>query len=493
MHFSSPSRGVVFIFFKESWGGCLNANPNCLKLRVDENIKKGQEGKKVDEVTVGSVTIEIFQSRNSAKVRKKPAEGSPAGNTPEFEIKYYDSFLIPYYEGSIRKVPRRSTLEKAQKLAKETATRLNKDGARAEILSERDRRIYVLAKASAQKLGMDVDAACRKLLELQERLKKGTLEQAVDFHNDHGQRVKHGVANTEIYKEYLSHLEKRGGGEYHLRDVGRYVGPFVDEYPGSISPIQTPDIDHYLGALDAKQQKKRKDKNYTTRARSKNNVRDGIIQYYNFAQEKGFLPQGIPHAASLTTEFRDARKKIVTEKDALQLLAPNDIYSVDEMRKILAAAKEYYPNVLPTLEIKAFSGVRTEEMVRLWWVMVCENEELIRIPDAVGKLDARRVPILLNLKQRLAGHPKEIKHDRIAMDWASANSLYHAWQKVCKKAGVPYRRNAFRNSYFTYRYAILGNLDDVADEGGTSEGELKKNYLSKAPVSRAMAEEWFSL
>jgi len=97
----------------------LNANPNCLKLGVDENIKKGQEGKKVDEVTVGSVTIEIFQSRNSVKVRKKPAEGSPVGSTPEFEIKYYDSFLIPYYEGSIRKVPRRSTLEKAQKLAKE--------------------------------------------------------------------------------------------------------------------------------------------------------------------------------------------------------------------------------------------------------------------------------------------------------------------------------------------------------------------------------------
>jgi integrase len=460
---------------------------------VDRNIENGQEGNKVDEVTVGSVTIEIISSRNSVKIPKKEAEGSSPGTTPEFEIKYYASFLVPYYEGSIRKVPRRSTLEKARKLAKEVATRLNKDGPRAEILSERDRRIYVLAKASAKKLGLDVDAACRKFVELQERLKKGTLEQAVDFHNDHGQRVKHGAANTEIYKEYLEHLKKRGAGEYHLRDIKRYVGEFVATYPGSISPVQTPEIDHYLSSLDAKQREKRKDKKHKTRARSKNNVRDAIIGFYNFAQEKGYLPQGIPHAALLSTEFRDARKKIETEKDALQLLAPDDIYAVEEMRKILAAAKKYYPNVLPTLEIKAFSGVRTEEMVRLWWVMVCEGEEIIRVPDAVGKVDARRVPILPNLKQRLAMHPADIKHDRVALDWTIANSLYHAWQKVCKKAGVPYRRNAFRNSYFTYRLPILGNLDDVADEGGTSAGELKKNYLSRAPISRAMAEEWFSL
>ena len=221
---------------------------------MNENIEKGQEGKKVAEVTVGSVTIEIFQSRNSAKVLKKPAQGASPASPREFEIKYYDSFLVPYYEGSLRKVPRRSTLEKAQKLAKETATRLNKDGARAEFLSERDRRIYFLARVSAAKLGLDVDTACRKLVELQERLKKGTLEQAVDFHNDHGQRVQHGVFNTEIYKQYLEHLEKRGAGEYYLRDVKRYVGGFVAEYPGAISPIQTSDIDDYLGSLDTKQQ-----------------------------------------------------------------------------------------------------------------------------------------------------------------------------------------------------------------------------------------------
>jgi hypothetical protein len=38
-----------------------------------------------------------------------------------------------------------------------------------------------------------------------------------------------------------------------------------------------------------------------------------------------------------------------------------------------------------------------------------------------------------------------------------------------------------------------GNLKKVADEGGTSEKMLKKQYLSRGAISRAMAEEWFSL
>lgn len=442
--------------------------------------KGDQIGNQVAEVKVGSVTIPVYFSLNRAKIATKTRRKLGKNGENGFEFRTYDSFVIPYYEGKIRKTPRRSTLIKAKKLAKDVATRLNRDGARADFLTEKDRRIFVLAKATVRTLGLEVDEACRKFVELQKRIKNGTLEQAADFFNNHGQRMKHGVTNTAIFEEYLVHLGKRGAGDYHMRDTDRYVGDFVAVFPGEIAPIQTPDIDKYLGDLKGK-------------ARSKNNHRDAIIGYFNFAQTKGFLPQGIPHAASLTTEFRDARQKIETEEQARALLKPDDIYLPNEMAKLLATAKSKEPRILPTMEIKAFSGVRTEEIVRIWWVMVCEEEELIRIPDAVGKVDARRVPILPNLKRRMAAHPAEIKHDRVAVDWAIANSLANAWKRVCRKAGIPYRRNAFRNSYFTYRLAILGDIDLVAQEGGTSKEELKKNYLSRAPVSRAMAEEWFSL
>ena len=212
LHFSALRRGLGLHFLKESEGRCLIHELKDLKLRMNDAENEIQ-GKKVAEVTVGSVTLSIFFSLNRIKlVPETPVAGTEGNGAPPIEFKTYDSFIIPYYEGSLRKTPRRSTLEKAKKFATETATRLNKDGARAEFLSERDRRLFVLAKASAKSLGLEIDELCRKHVELKQRLKSGTLEQAVDFHNDHGQKVKHGVDNTVIYEEYPDSLGKAWRG-----------------------------------------------------------------------------------------------------------------------------------------------------------------------------------------------------------------------------------------------------------------------------------------
>jgi integrase len=412
---------------------------------------------------------------------RKNGEGEELPKTEaNGKLKTYDSYQIIYYEGSRRKIRRRSTPEEAKKRAKEIATRLPRLGPQADHLGEKDRRIYILASNTAKTVGLAVDEICRRYVELERRLKEGTLAQAVDFKNDHGQGIKDGILNEDIYRLYIADLEKRGVGDYHMRDIKRYVGGFVEAFPSALGTIQTENIDKHLAGLGG-------------RSVNKNHHRDAIITYYNFAQEKGYLPYGMPHAAERTTEFHDPRKKITTEAQAVALLQPNDIYTPEEGRKLLAVSDE--PLLMPTLEIKMLSGVRTEEIVRLWWVMVAEQEELIRILDAVGKIDARRVPILPALARRLARIKAEIKHDRVAVNWSIANSLYHAWKRLCKKAGVPYRKNAFRNSYFSYRLAILGNdkIKMLAEEGGTSVEMLKKNYLSRAPVSRAMAEEWFAL
>ena len=60
-------------------------------------------------------------------------------------------------------------------------------------------------------------------------------------------------------------------------------------------------------------------------------------------------------------------------------------------------------------------------------------------------------------------------------------------------AGIRYKRNAFRNSYITYRLIVTEDIAKVAEETGTSPRMIKKNYQSRAAISRATAEEWFSL
>ena len=429
-----------------------------------------EERKPVATVTVGSVAIPVY----AAPVTVRTAAN---GDADSATFKTYDSFQISHYQGARRILQRRNTLDKAKALAKEIANRLSRDGARAQYLTEKDRRVLILAQTATAPLGLEVDEVCRRYAELQERLKTGTLDEAVSFYLAHGERVRHGATIASVYAEYLEHLTKRGVGHYHLRDTKRYVCGFADAFPGLISAVQTTGIDAYLSRLGGS-------------ARNKNNHRRAIIAFYNFAQEKGFLPHGILHAAAATTDYRDPRSQITSEQQAIDLLQPTDIYSPEEMRKILAAADD---TLRPTLEIKAFSGARTEEVTRLWWVMVAEAEQCLKVPDAVGKICARRVPLLPNLQVRLTKYAVEQKREKVSVDWPSANSLTRAWARIAAKAGVPYKRNAFRNSYITYRLIICDDMGKVAEECGTSAKMIKKNYQSRAHISRATAEEWFAL
>jgi len=108
-----------------------------------------------------------------------------------------------------------------------------------------------------------------------------------------------------------------------------------------------------------------------------------------------------------------------------------------------------------------------------------------RLTEREGKSAASNVEIVEALRDQV----------RIARrdpgEWSSANSLWHAWEREVEKAGVPYRRNAFRNSYISYRLAILQDINRVAEETGTSPEMIRRNYL--VPISRTVAEEWFAL
>lgn len=273
-------------------------------------------GKKpIAEISSGSVTIPIYTSPVTIKIGKRRAQNSEVNsrsNGDGSERKTYPSFKVVYYEGTQRVFRRRNTLAKAKALARELAGQLASDGVRSEFLTEQDRRIYVLAQKAVQPLGVEIDQACRHYAELRNRVRGATLDEAVDFHNTFGRRVRHGAKTGEIYQEYLEHLEKRGAGGYHMRDVEKIVGRFVNVFPGEIARIDTPDIDSFLTSLGGQ-------------ARNKNNWRNGIIAFFNFARKKNFLPKNLEHAAAATSEFTAPRRKIITEADATAVLQRNDI------------------------------------------------------------------------------------------------------------------------------------------------------------------------
>ncbi|SPE56843.1 putative Site-specific recombinase XerC [Verrucomicrobia bacterium] len=425
-----------------------------------------------------SVKLPIYYC--PVKVKRKPVanasgEGRASSPSPDPVFKIYDSYQIAYYEGGAWRNVRASTLEKAKTKGKKIAKRLAENGSQAIGLPQEDCRIYVSAKHILQPHNLQVDAAARLVDDLLRRLNGTSLQQAVDFFNAHGKRVIVGAKTAVAYEAYIEDLKRRGVGIHHLRDVKRFVGAFLKAFPGEIAIIRTSEIDAYLNRLGG-------------RARNKNNARDRIISFFNFMVQKGYLPKGIDHAAKSTTSFTDPRPVITSEEEAVASAEATDLYLPEDMGRILAAA-EIDERV--TLELKAFSGLRTEELARMWWVLINAKAGYINVTDAIAKVNQRAVPILENLKRRLAAYPETEKRDKVSKRWGSSNSLYHAWKRVTDKAGLPYKKNAFRNSYISYRLAQTKDINLVAYESGNSPEIIRKYYLDL--VTPEQAADWFSL
>jgi integrase len=407
-------------------------------------------------------------------VKVEGANGaSRSSSEPVFKI--YDSFQIAFYESGRWRTARAPTLTKAKAKGRQIAMRLAENGSEVADLSQAERRIYILAKNILQPHNLEVDAAARLVAELLERLNGASLQQAVDFFNAHGRRIIPGATTDQVYTAYLEHLHRRGVGKHHLRDVRKFIGAFVEAFPVEMTAIRTNAIDDWIGRLGGK-------------ARNKNNARDKVISFFNFAVKKHYLPEDIPHVAKATTAFSDPRPVITTEEEAAASAQPKEVYLPEEMAKLLAVAE---PDVRVTLELKAFSGIRTEEMVRLWWVLINENTRYINVTEAIAKLKQRAVPIFYNLKCWLASYTQTEKRDRVSKRWSNANSLYHVWKRTANQAGLPYRKNAFRHSYISYRLAETKDINLVAYESGNSPEMIRKYYLDL--VTPEQAKAWFSL
>jgi integrase len=397
------------------------------------------------------------------------------GQPPKMIEKVYDSYIVDARAARRGRI-RAATLKEAKEKGLPVAKEISREGEAAVQLPVEDRRIYVSAQTILKPFDLAVDAAARRLAGILTALKGESFEKVLQVFQASSQKLKLGAKTPDIHDLYVFDQEViRGNSEYHVRDVERWGEKFVKSFPGEIIPITTDQIDSWLKGLGGK-------------ARNKNNARDHVIAFFNFAQQKDFLPKGMDHAALSTSPFKDPRQKITNEEEALESIQDIEFYSPDEMRRLLAAAAL---NIRPSLELKAFSGIRTEEVIRFWWVFIQELEKVIQIPKEIAKLKFRTLPIVDNLQKRLTAYDADTKRGRVCKEWSSANSLYHAWLRVCKDAEVIYKKNAFRDSYITYRVALTNDPKAVAMESGNTEKMIRENYLHL--TTKEKAEEWFSL
>ena len=372
----------------------------------------------------------------------------------------YDSYLVAYYDQGKRCRQRFNDYGKAHSFAEEKATQLSGGELAAVSLKNDDHRIYGAAVASLEPMGTTLEFAIREYIAARKVLGDVSVLEAAKFYDRHGRSITKKATLSDILQAMIQGLESDGRSAYHIRDVRRHVGVFIAKHSHDIQDITTSHINDWLRSLDVK-------------GRTRDNHRDSVHNFFRFARAEGYLPKDRPTVADETKRVNDPG-------------AENAVFTVREMGKMLVGAPE---GLIPSLALKFFSGLRTEEMIRLRWEDIKFDQDVIFLGKHVTKTKQRRIaPLLPNLKRWLEPHRQP--DGLVAARWISAHTLSKAWSNRAKDVGVLYKKNGMRNSYISYRVATVKNVAQVALESGNSPGVIQREYLEL--VTEGQSKKWFA-
>lgn len=273
---------------------------------------------------------------------------------------------------------------------------------------------------------------------------------------------------AEIIEEFLTSKRVEGVSFFHLEDRKYRMNKFAAAFPGRIDQITTHEIEVWLNGLGIS-------------GRTRNNYRNAVLQLFRYARGKRYLPRNEP---------------TVVEDVALANRAEGEIqiYTPQELRLLLSHAPE---KLLPFFAIGAFSGLRSQEIMRLDWSDIRFEQGFIEVAAAKAKTASRRLaPLLPALAAWLLPLRQKSGH---VVGYTRNDMLCEARQRFCK-SGIKVRNEAFqftwkpnalRHSYASYRLADIKDAARVALEMGNSPAMLFRNY--REIVMEQQAAAWFGV
>lgn len=386
---------------------------------------------------------------------------------------WYESWIIAYSLQGRRVRERRNTERRARAWAEAIAAKLAAGEMAALELRGDDRRIYLAAKAALNGLEVPLDAAAREYADAKRLAKNTDLRELARFHQKYARARLQPITVPDLAKKMLATLEQDKRGHYHLRDLEIRLGRFARDFPGQVSEVSTEQIEHWLRNLKSLGKGMRC--GGPLKSRSRNNYRNAIVALFNFARKHGYLPRDLATEASGTNRVPETDKR------------NNEIFTPDQIDDLLNHAPV---RLIPGLAIKAFSGVRTEEMALMEWEHVQFRKGYIILPKVITKKKRRRIlPLLPNLRKWIG--PFEGLTGRICQDWSTPQSVFQAWDRFAVKRGIKAGENRFRNSYISYRVAQVSDPAKVALETGNSAEVIMEDYLELTTPEEAA--RWFNV
>jgi integrase len=290
---------------------------------------------------------------------------------------------------------------------------------------------------------------------------KATLIEAVRYYVAHREALKKSISTAVLVEEHLASRERAGLSEVHLIDLRHRLGRFSDSFGSRpVRGLCTAEIEGWLHTLGLG-------------PRSVNNFRSRLVSLFNYGVKRHYL-EANPAAAIDPIKDRSI---------------PPEIFQPAELESVLLHADQ---ELVPALAIGAFAGIRTAELLRLYWGDVDLVGGYVHIAAAKAKTAQRRlIPIPDNLAQWLAPYAGLGASDAVLP--MRPQGYHRACWQLAQAAGLSHwPKNGLRHSYASYHLALHQNAPELSlHMGHTNPRQIFDAY--REVVSRESAAQYWAI
>ena len=386
------------------------------------------------KVKAGSAVVPIYRTESKGRVR----------------------FTLSFYRDGRRMRKMFNDLESAKKEALFVAQRIQSGMQHVTDLKPHERDNFKASEALLAKLGIPLFAAVEDYVRARTLAGSESLSvMATEYGKMFGNIVRRATV-PEVVAELLKIREQDGASTKYLGQLRTTLNRLAAKFPGPILEVTGPSVDAWLRSLDIV-------------AVTRNSMLRCIKVLFTFAKAQNYLPDEKNTAVEQIQQVR------VKSEDTT-------IFSPEEMTTLLHNAS---PDLVPILAIGAFAGIRMAELERLDWKAVDLERKFIEVRAGQAKTASRRViPISDNLAAWLT--PLERKGKIVR-----TKELQTHVPALARALKMEWPRNVLRDSFISYRIAIVQSADQVALEAGNSASIIFKHY--RELTTPEVAEKWFGI
>ena len=312
---------------------------------------------------------------------------------------------------------------------------------KAEADAERLRQITTLARHGREAVGLP-PAELSSIVQARKKLAKHgkTIEDAATFYLDYLERIRRcNVTVAELSREVVEAKRKDGRAPMYVADLKKRLARFCANFgKRPIAGITVEELDDWLRDLDCS-------------PKTRMNFRANVGVLFSYAERRRMIDSN--------PILRTARPKLAD--------LPPEIFTVDELSALLAAAIKRAPDVVPMLAIGAFAGVREAEIKRLDWSEIDQKRGHIEIKSSKAKSARRRiVEMQPNLREWLRPYAEMTG----LVVPANSRKKLALVRKAAKLSRWP--TNGLRHGYASYRLAAIHDAPRVGSELGHASPQM---------------------